>query len=180
MSYAIKRPKGLKGLVLASTLPSSRLWVQETRKLVAKLPAKHRAAIYKYEKLKKYNHKEYLAANVVFAQKHIRQIPALYDGLQRAKFGKHVYNAMWGPTEFTVTGSLHDWSVEKDLHKINVPALLISGSNDEAAPAMQRFMKSRIKGSEWHCIEGAAHTSYIEAPLEWMNTVNNWLSKKKL
>lgn len=180
LSYSVKRPKGLKGLILASTLPSSRLWVQETRKLVHKLPAKHRAAILKYEKQKNYTHKDYLAANAVFAQRHIRQIPALYDGLKQAKFGKHVYNAMWGPTEFTVTGSLHDWSVEKDLHKINVPALLISGSRDEAAPAMQRFMKARIKGSQWHCIEGASHTSYIEAPLEWITATENWLTKKKL
>jgi L-proline amide hydrolase len=180
MNYAIKRPKGLKALILASTLPSSRMWVSETRKLVAQLPVKERNAIYKYEKLKKYTNKEYLAANVVFMKRHIRQIPQLYDGLKRAKFGKHVYNAMWGPTEFTVTGSLHDWSVEKDLHKINVPTFFINGERDEATPAMQRFMKSRVKGSQWHCIKGAAHTGYIEAPLEWITVVEKWLKSKKL
>ena len=179
-SYAIKRPKGLKGLILASTLPSSRMWVQETRKLVAKLPPKYRAAIYKYEKLKKYTNKEYLEANEVFAKRHIRRIPQLHDGYKKQKYGNHVYNAMWGPTEFTVTGSLHDWSVEKEISRINVPTFLISGSQDEAAPAMQRFIKSRIKGSQWHCIKGAAHSSYAEAPLEWITNVEKWLTSKKL
>lgn len=180
LNYLVKRPKGLKGLILANSLPSSRLWVQETRKLVAKLPAKQRAAIYKYEKLEKYTHKDYLAANELFAKRHIRQIPQLIDNPPKRKFGKHVYEAMWGPTEFTVRGSLKDWSVEKDLVRINVPTLLINGENDEATPAMQRFMKARIKGSEYYCIKGAAHTAFAEAPLEWMRATESFLKRRKL
>jgi L-proline amide hydrolase len=180
LNYSVKRPKGLKGLIIANSLPSSRMWVKETRKLVAKLPAKHRAAIYKYEKLGKFTHKDYLAANTAFAKLHIRQIPQLVDNPPKRKFGKHVYEAMWGPTEFTVRGSLKDWSVEKELHKINVPTFFINGENDEATPAMQRFMKSRVKGSQYHCIKGAAHTAFAEAPLEWMRVTEKWLSSKKL
>ena len=180
MNYAIKKPKGLKGLIIANSLPSSRMWVRETRKLVARLPAKHRDAIYKYEKLGKYTNKEYLAANTEFAKRHIRQIPPLVDNAPEPKSGKHVYQAMWGPTEFTVRGSLKDWSVEKELHLINVPTFFINGEKDEATPAMQRFMKARVKGSEYYCIKGAAHLSYVEAPLEWMQATEKWLTAKKL
>ena len=180
LNYAIKRPKGLKGLILANSLPSSRIWVRETRKLVEKLPAKYRNAIYKYEKLQKFTHKDYIAANTEFSKRHVRQIPALFDNPPKRIFGKHVYEAMWGPTEFTVLGSLKDWSVEKDLHRINVPTLLINGENDEATPAMQRFMKARIKNSEYYCIKGAAHSAPAEAPLEWMNATESWLNSKKL
>lgn len=180
LSYAIKRPTGLKGLIIANSLPSSRMWVRETRKLVAKLPAKHRDAIYKYEKLGKYTSKEYLAANTEFAYRHIRQIPPLIDNEPKRKFGKHVYEAMWGPTEFTVRGSLKDWTVEKELHRIKVPTFFINGENDEATPAMQRFMKARVQGSEYYCIKGAAHYAFIEAPLEWMQATENWLTTKKL
>jgi proline iminopeptidase len=156
------------------------MWVRETRKLVAKLPPKHRNAIYKYEKLEKYTNKEYLAANLEFAKRHIRQIPQLIDNPPKRKFGKHVYEAMWGPTEFTVRGTLKDWSVEKELYKIKVPTLFINGENDEATPTMHRFMKARVKGSEYHCIKGAAHTAFAEAPLEWMNRTEKWLKDKKL
>jgi len=180
LNYAIKKPKGLKGLILANSLPSSRMWVRETRKLVAKLPAKHRNAIYKYEKLEKYKAKEYLAANVEFAKRHIRQIPQLIDLARKPKFGMHVYGAMWGPTEFTVTGTLKDWSVEQELKLINVPTFIINGENDEATPVMQRFMKARIKGSQYYCIKGAAHTAPAEAPLEWMQATEKWLASKKL
>jgi len=180
LNYAIKKPKGLKGLILANSLPSSRMWVRETRKLVAKLPAKHRNAIYKYEKLEKYKAKEYLAANVEFAKRHIRQIPQLIDLARKPKFGMHVYGAMWGPTEFTVTGTLKDWSVEQELKLINVPTFIINGENDEATPVMQRFMKARIKGSQYYCIKGAAHTAPAEAPLEWMQATEKWLKAKKL
>jgi proline iminopeptidase len=87
---------------------------------------------------------------------------------------------MWGPTEFTVRGSLKDWSVEKELYNIKVPTFFINGDNDEATPAMQRFMKARVKGSEYYCIKGAAHMAPVEAPLEWMNATEKWLSSKKL
>lgn len=180
MNYSIKRPKGLKGLIIANSLPSSRMWVRETRKLVAKLPTKHRNAIYKYEKLGKYSSKEYLAANTEFANRHIRQIPPLIDNEPKREFGKHVYEAMWGPTEFTVRGSLKDWTVEKELHRIKVPTFFINGENDEATPAMQRFMKARVQGSEYYCIKGAAHYAFIEAPLEWMQATEKWLTSKKL
>ena len=180
LNYAIKKPPGLKGLIIANSLPSSRMWVRETRKLVAKLPAKHRDAIYKYERLEKYTNKEYLAANTVFAKRHIRQIPPLIDNAPKRKFGKHVYEAMWGPTEFTVRGSLKDWTVEKELHRIKVPTFFINGERDEATPTMQRFMKARVKGSEYYCIKGAAHYAFIEAPLEWMQATEKWLTAKKL
>jgi pimeloyl-ACP methyl ester carboxylesterase len=92
----------------------------------------------------------------------------------------HVYGAMWGPTEFTVTGTLKDWSVEQELKLINVPTFIINGENDEATPVMQRFMKARIKGSQYYCIKGAAHTAAAEAPLEWMQATEKWLKAKKL
>ncbi|MDP1852358.1 MAG: hypothetical protein Q8K48_08100 [Candidatus Planktophila sp.] len=180
LNYAIKKPPGFKGLIIANSLPSSRIWVRETRKLVAKLPAKHRAAIYKYERLGKYTSKEYLAAKTEFADRHIRQIPSLIDNEPKREFGKHVYEAMWGPTEFTVRGSLKDWTVEKELHRIKVPTLFINGENDEATPAMQRFMKARVQGSEYYCIKGAAHYAFIEAPLERMQATEKWLTTKKL
>jgi L-proline amide hydrolase len=180
LNYAVKKPKGLKGLIIANSLPSSQMWVRETRKLVAKLPAKHRDAIYKYEKLGKYTNKEYLAANAEFAKRHIRQIPLLVDNAPKRIVGKHVYEAMWGPTEFTVRGSLKNWSVEKELHRIKVPTFFINGENDEATPAMQRFMKARVKGSEYYCIKGAAHYAFAEAPLEWMRATEKWLTSRKL
>ena len=180
LSYAIKKPTGLKGLIIANSLPSSRMWVRETRKLIARLPAKHRDAIYKYEKLGKYTSKEYLAANTEFANRHIRQIPPLFDNEPNREFGNHVYEAMWGPTEFTVRGSLKDWNVEKELHRIKPPTFFINGENDEATPAMQRFMNARVQGSEYYCIKGAAHYAFIEAPLEWMQATEKWLTAKKL
>ena len=90
LNYSVKRPIGLKGLIIANSLPSSRMWVRETRKLVTKLPAKHRNAIYKYEKLEKYTNKEYLAANLEFAKRHIRQIPQLVDNPPKRNIAKNV------------------------------------------------------------------------------------------
>jgi pimeloyl-ACP methyl ester carboxylesterase len=45
---------------------------------------------------------------------------------------------------------------------------------------MQRFMKARVKGSQYYCIKGASHMAPAEAPLEWMQATQKWLGSKKL
>jgi pimeloyl-ACP methyl ester carboxylesterase len=61
-----------------------------------------------------------------------------------------------------------------------VPTFFINGDQDEATPVMHRFMKARVKGSQYYCIKGASHMAPAEAPLEWMQATEKWLASKKL
>ena len=45
-----------------------------------------------------------------------------------------VYGTMFGPSEFTITGTLGDWSVVERLPSITAPTLVLSGEYDEARP----------------------------------------------
>jgi len=60
-----------------------------------------------------------------------------------------------------------------------VPTFFIYGEKDEATPVMHRFMKARVKGSQYYCIKGASHSAPSEAPLEWMQVTEKWLKSKR-
>jgi hypothetical protein len=50
-------------------------------------------------------------------------------------FGALVYNYMWGPNEFTATGTLKHFDGTGWIKALAVPTLFITGEFDEAAPA---------------------------------------------
>jgi pimeloyl-ACP methyl ester carboxylesterase len=59
-----------------------------------------------------------------------RPVPACFKAAA-AKSGD-AYGVMWGPSEFSCTGNLRDWSVQERLHEINVPTLITCGRHDES------------------------------------------------
>ncbi len=57
-----------------------------------------------------------------------------------------VYASMWGPSEFTCTGSLGTWDVTDRLGEIDLPTLIPSGRYDEATPAVVGPLHNGIAG----------------------------------
>jgi L-proline amide hydrolase len=180
MEHAVLKPKGLKSLVLANTLPSSQMWSKETRKLVNKLPIKIRKTIEKHEKSGTFESPEFQSAMMAFYDRHVCKIPfpqELTDSFAAYESDPTVYSKMWGPSEFTINGTLKDWTIVKRLNRIEVKSLVISGSDDEATPAMQKILVDGIKRSKQVLIKGASHCAAMEHPLEWMQAVNAFLAK---
>ena len=69
---------------------------------------------------------------------------------------------MNGPNEFFVVGTLKNWNIIPELHKINVPTLIISGRHDEATPACVQPYADNIKGSRWVIFEESSHMPHVE------------------
>lgn len=75
-----------------------------------------------------------------------------------------------------ITGSLRDWTVVPQLHKITAPTLLINGSDDEAQDvAMQPFFDliGRVK---WVTLDNSAHFSHVDKREKYMQHVGAFLS----
>jgi L-proline amide hydrolase len=75
-----------------------------------------------------------------------------------------VYSIMNGPSEFYVTGTLRDWSVEDCLARITVPTLVISGRHDEATPATVQPFHDLIPDVRWEIFEESSHMPHLEEP----------------
>lgn len=153
LEYALTQPEGLASLVLNSTPTSAPRWAEETGRLAAGLDQEE------------------------FRRRHICRLDPEPPVLARvrAKFGKQVYETMWGPNEFTVTGTLKDWDVIDRLGEIRVPTLISSGRHDECTPKLVEPLHAGIPGSEWVIFEESAHMPYLEEPERYLNVVEEFL-----
>jgi L-proline amide hydrolase len=155
VEYALTQPDGLAGLVLNSTPTSAPRWAEETARLAEGLDEQ------------------------AFRRRHICRLDPEPEILERAraKFGKQVYETMWGPNEFTVTGTLKDWDVIGRLGEIRIPTLITSGRHDECTPTLVEPLRAGIAGSEWVIFEDSAHMAYLEEPDRYLQVVGDFLER---
>ncbi|HEY3277491.1 MAG TPA: alpha/beta fold hydrolase [Syntrophorhabdaceae bacterium] len=92
-----------------------------------------------------------------------------------SKFGHFVYEYMWGPSEFTLTGTLKEYDRTAELKEITVPVLFTAGRYDEAAPATMEYYRDMLPGSEMIIFEEASHMHHLEQPEAYMKAVDEFL-----
>ncbi|QLL25281.1 hypothetical protein DLE04_06335 [Actinobacteria bacterium IMCC26103] len=178
MQFAISRPVGLKGLVVADSPASMDVWVKEANKLRAELPSEVQATLLKHEADETTDHPNYVAAVEVFYAKHVCRIPqptCVVASFEQLGAEPTVYHTMNGPSEFHVIGSLKNWDIRKDLGKINIPTLLVSGQFDEATPAMVDEIHKLIPGSKWELFPDSSHMPHVEEPARFKRIVCEFL-----
>jgi proline-specific peptidase len=163
LEYLLTRPAGVESLILNSTPTSAPRWAVEAERLFAALPP----TVGPHE------------AEEEFKRRHICRLdpePAVLAE-SRKTWNKQVYETMWGPAEFTVTGTLKEWDVIDRLGEIDVPTLITSGRHDECTPALVEPLHEGIRGSEWVLLEGSSHTPYLEEPERYLAAVRSFLER---
>ena len=111
---------------------------------------------------------EYLAAQQVYYDLHVCRVvpnpPEVVRTFEMLQEDPTVYNVMNGPNEFFCIGTLRDWSVVDEVHKITAPTLLASGRFDEATPATVQPFFDGIPDVRWEIFENSSHMPFIEEP----------------
>lgn len=178
IEYAIRQPRGLVSLILADSMPSMVLWVEEARRLRAKLPSGVNATLLRHEKAGTTSTPEYRAAVEVFNRRHVCRLEQPPEFVQRAnaKTG-FIYNYMNGPSEFHVIGVIKDWDRTDRLGDIQPPTLIISGKYDESTPRLNEILHKGIANSEWVLFEHSAHLPHVEEEEKFMRTVDAFLTR---
>lgn len=159
LEYYLQYPKGVKGIIFNSPYFSTKLWKKDANILIKTLPDSIQIAIAEGEKTGNFNSAAYINANTVYAKNFgVRntRLTSDLDTIMAASNG-FIYNYMWGPTEFTATGTLINYNRVKHLKRIKVPCLFITGEFDEARPQTVRYFSSLVKNSQFGIIEGAGH-----------------------
>src|SRR5680860_110694 len=132
-----KKPTGVKSVIFSSPMISTPDWIADAKLLLSQMPTNIQDTINKYETLKNYSETAYLVATDSFYARHLirKNWPYKSEVCENVPgFNEHVYNYMWGPTEFTATGTLIDFDRTADLDKIEEPILFVAGEYDEARP----------------------------------------------
>lgn len=179
--HAVRRPKGLKALVIANSPANMHTWVSEANRLRRELPADVQATLLRHEEAGTITDPEYVAASRVFYDRHVCRVspwpPEVARTFAIMDEDNTVYRNMNGPTEFHVIGTMKDWTIEDRLHLIEAPTLKISGRYDEATPEVVRPYVERVPGIEWVLFENSSHMPHVEEKQLCLSTVSEFLKR---
>ena len=174
-----KKPEGIKSVIFSSPMISTPDWIADAKILLSQMPIELQDTIHKYETLENYKAPEYLAAVDSFYSRHLSRKSWPYIPNVECEnvpdFNEHIYNYMWGPTEFTATGTLIDFDRTTDLDKIEEPILFVTGEYDEARPETMYKYQKMSKNASVEIIDNAAHMTMIDQPEKMAEAVGSFL-----
>ena len=177
--HAVRRPAGLRSLVIANSPASMELWLAEANRLREALPAQVQAALLQHEKADTTDSPDYLAAMKVFYDRHVCRVvpnpPEVVASFAALEQDPTVYHTMNGPSEFHVVGTLKSWSVIDRLHAIAAPTLVINGRHDEATTACVRPFADHIPDVRWEVFEDSSHLPHVEEQERYLQVVGEFL-----
>lgn len=173
-------PQGVKSLILASTLSSSKLWAQEQHRMIKFMSPEDQEAIADAETSNQFTDQAYLTANDHFMEQHASG-PITEDSpefLRRDKvFGEAAYETAWGPNEYYPTGNLKNYDYTSRLHNITIPTLITSGTNDLCTPLIAKTMYDQLPNSQWTLFSHSRHMAFIDETDNYMLRLRKWLEE---
>jgi len=178
--HAVRRPKGLKALVIADSPASMELWLQAANELREKLPSDVQATLLAHEKAGTTGSAEYAKAVRVFYDRHVCRVPwppEVARTFAAIEEDPTVYHTMNGPSEFHVVGNLKSWSIIDKLDRIQAPTLLISGRHDEATKATVQPYADHIPDVRWTIFENSSHMPHVEETERCLQVVGEFLAQ---
>ena len=177
VDYYLKYPDRVKALILASPALSVSKWTEDAETLITTLPDSIQSAIKINVENGTYDSPEYQQAVTVFYQNFVaKKLP--WDATIDSTFANanmNIYNYMWGPSEFTATGTLKDYERGDKLSEIKVPTLFVCGEYDEARPETVQYYQSLVPNSRFTMIEDAAHITTHDNPDQNNQAIDNFL-----
>lgn len=179
--HAVRRPAGLKALVIANSPANMKTWVEEANRLRRELPQDVQDTLTRHETAGTLTDPDYIAASRVFYNRHVCRVvpwpPEVSRTFAIMDEDNTVYRNMNGPTEFHVIGTMKDWTIEDRLPLIEAPTLLISGRYDEATPEVVRPYVERVPGCQWIVFEQSSHMPHVEEQEACLKAVSDFLKR---
>jgi proline iminopeptidase len=173
--YLLAGADGVRSVVLASPALSTPLWQRDADTLILTLPDSIQEAIRIHEADGNFDSPAYQAAMAEFYARFLTLRGGPEVDSTFAHFGAELYGYMWGPSEFTATGTLRDYDRTPRLGELNLPVLYTTGEFDEARPTTVAYYQSLTPGAEFAIIPGSAHLTTIDAPEAFADTVRRFL-----
>lgn len=168
---------GVKSVMIDGSPASIKLWTQEQHRLISYLEAVDRDAIAEAERTGNFSGPKYLAANDRYMERYCWDDPTedSPEPLRRPTNGKRASLIAEGPNEFTENGTISDFDVTDDLHKIDVPTLVTSGTDDLCTPLIAKSVYDHIPGAKWHLFANSRHLALLDQHDEFISVLDNWL-----
>lgn len=174
-----RRPEGVRSLILCGPLLSSPRWESDQRRYINRLPSDSIGIITEAEKQGRFDGEDYQRVMMDYYRRHVCRLDPWPDYLLAAlgKLNVDLYLKMWGPSEFTTTGSLKGADLLPRLPEIEQSVLLVCGEHDEAAPDTVQQFRDALRRGEMAVIPAASHSHHLEQPEIFRLIVRNFLDR---
>jgi L-proline amide hydrolase len=180
LEHALRRPPGLRSLVLANGMASVSRYIEENAKLLHALPDGAGDALVAHGAAGTTGHPEFQSAIELYSRRHRLRLDDTPEPLRRTQAAIEADDTVYAATigsEFHITGTLRGWGVTHRLGEVDVPTLIITGSHDELPPPLAVDMQRGIRGSELVIFEDASHMTHLEEPQRFVDTVEQFLTR---
>jgi proline iminopeptidase len=180
IEYLSRSPKGIRSALFSGPLISTKIWMKDARKLLSQLPEALQDTINYYERIKVYDAPSYLAATDSFYGRFFCRynMALLKKSMNNDPWNNSIYTYMWGPTEFTATGTLKNYDRIRDLKGIRAPVLFIAGEFDEVRLQTMKRFHQKVKRSQMIIIPDAGHYIQTDQPVLFVNSIRDFLDGK--
>lgn len=170
---------GIKSVMIDGSPASIKLWIQEQHRLISYLSYEDRTAISEAERTGDFTNPKYLAANDRYMERYCWDDPDENspEPLRRPTNGKKASLIAEGPNEFTENGTLGDFDVTDELHKIDVPTLVTNGTDDLCTPLIAKSVYDHIPGAKWHLFANSRHLALLDQHDEFIQVLDQWLKQ---
>ena len=177
MDYMLTKPEGVKSLTFASPALNVDRWIEDAKQLLKTLPADTQTLIERHELEGTTDAPEYQDAVMAYYRLYLsRSDPWPPDLLSTFEgFNTDLYGYMWGPSEFTATGTLQNYNREEHLPKLRVPVLFTAGRFDEATPRTVQHFHSLVPGAKIQIFEKSAHLTMLDEPETYAKAIRAFL-----
>ena len=180
MEYMLTQPTGVRSVVFVGPLLGTERWVEDARFLRAQLPDNLQVALQEGEESGRFTSPRYLeATDSFYARFFVRSQwppPELPGCESDTGPNMEVYRYMWGPTEFTATGTLANLDRIGQLPDLKVPTLFVVGEYDEIPVETVLEFQELVARSIVEVIEDAGHMVHIDQPALFNAAVKNFLA----
>jgi L-proline amide hydrolase len=179
LEHALRRPPGLRSLVLANGLASVPHYVEANRALLDALPDDAGAVLIAHGRDGTTDAPEFASAIERYSRRHRLRLDATPEPLRRTQEAMEADSTVYAATigsEFHVTGTLLDWDVTDRLGEIAVPTLVVSGRHDEIPPALASVLHRGLRDAQWVLFDDASHMTHLEEPECFLAIVHQFLT----
>jgi len=181
ISYLVDyKPAGAVSLILSSSLSESQLWGIEQHRQLKFMPVELQEGLRKAEESGDFGSKGYLDAIDVFMERHCCNLSYGSEAPEclrrKKKSGSESYVTAWGPDELTPKGTLADWNYTPRLKEIEVPALIISGTDDLCTPVIAKTMYDNLRDARWELFSDCRHMCFADDTERYLRVMREWLA----
>jgi len=176
LEYYRAYPDRVASLTLGSLCFDISGWEKSTRQLLKTLPDSLQDAIKKAELTSRYDDPDYQTAMNQFYSLYVFRRPVQTDlDSMFATYNVGIYTYMWGPSEFSITGTLKNYDATSLLPNIKVPTLFTVGEFDEISSESVKSISGKVPGAKYAMLPGSAHMTPWDARDENIKVVREFL-----